>query len=287
MSLIHEHSCECAKGELELFEIPPTQTSIEESRFEYFYPLTSLDRSGPIEFKITASESEYIDTAETYIYFKTRILDENNQPLPEKTGEEDATVPDKSVVYPISYFVASAFKQVEVHLNAQPIGSSDSLYPYRAYMETVLSYGTDVKKHQLSTGLFYQDIFEMNETNKAALTAGTTKNKGAKGRFDKTKFSRSFEVMGTIHSEIFQQNKLIPSKVAIYLKFHRSDPTFSLMGVDGNQKYKVQIEKATLIANIKKLQVMLEQHMKQDFFRQMQNFQYVGLKCVISLEDLG
>ena len=69
MSLINEDSCECAKSELELFEIPPTQTSVEESRFEYFYPLTSLDRSGPIEFKITASESEYIDTSETYIYF--------------------------------------------------------------------------------------------------------------------------------------------------------------------------------------------------------------------------
>lgn len=253
MSLINEDSCECAKAELELFEIPPTQTSIEESRFEFFYPLTSLDRSGPIEFKITTSESEYIDTAETYIYFKARILDENNQPLPDKTADNDDTVPDKSVVYPVSYFVASAFKQVEVHLNSQPIGSADSLYPYRAYMETVLSYGTDVKKHQLSTGLFYQDMFEMDETNKASLLNGTTKNKGAKGRLDKTKFSRSFEVMGTIHSEIFQQNKLIPSKVGVYLKFHRNDPAFSLMGVDGNQKYKIQIEKATLISNIKKI----------------------------------
>lgn len=253
MSLIDEHSCECAKGELELFEIPPTQTSIEESRFEYFYPLTSLDRSGPIEFKITASENEYIDTSETYIYFKVKILDENNQALPDKTSNDDATVPDKSVVYPISYFVASAFKQVEVQLNSQPIGSADSLYPYRAYMETVLSYGTDVKKHQLSTGLFYQDISEMNEIDKNALVNGTTKNKGAKGRWDKTRYSRSFEVMGTIHSEIFQQNKLLPSKVGVYLKFHRSDPAFSLMAIDANQKYKIQIEKATVIANIKKI----------------------------------
>ena len=253
MSLINEDSCECAKSELELFEIPPTQTSVEESRFEYFYPLTSLDRSGPIEFKITASESEYIDTSKTYIYFKARILDENSQKLVDKTSDDDATVPDKSVVYPISYFISSAFKQVEVHLNSQPVGSADSLYPYRAYMETVLSYGTDVKKHQLSTGLFYQDSYEMSETNKANITAGTTRNKGAKARWDKTKFSRSFEVMGTIHSEIFQQNKLIPSKVGIYLKFHRADPSFALMAADRNQKYKIQIEKATLIANIKKI----------------------------------
>ena len=148
MSLINEDSCECAKSELEPFEIPPTQTSVEESRFEYFYPLTSLDRSGPIEFKIIASESEYVDTSETYIYLKARILDENSQKLADKTSDDDATVPDKSVVYPVSYFVSSAFKQVEVHLNSQPVGSADSLYPYRAYMETVLSYRTNVKKHQ-------------------------------------------------------------------------------------------------------------------------------------------
>ena len=93
----------------------------------------------------------------------------------------------------------------------------------------------------------------MGEINKANITAGTTRNKGAKARWDKTKFSHSFEVMGTIHSEIFQQNKLIPSKVCIYLKFHRTDPSFALMAADRNQKYKIQIEKATLIANIKKI----------------------------------
>ena len=89
--------------------------------------------------------------------------------------------------------VSSAFKQVEVHLNSQPVGSADSLYPYRAYMETVLSYGTYVKKHKLSTGLFYQNCYEMSETNKANITPGTTRNRSAKARWDKTKFSHSFE----------------------------------------------------------------------------------------------
>ena len=122
------------------------------------------------------------------------------------------------------------------------------------------------------TGLFYQDSYEMSETNKANITAGTTRNKGAKARWDKTKFSRSFEVMGTIHSEIFQQNKLIPSKVGIYLKFHRADPSCALMAADRNQKYKIQIEKATLIANIKKIAshvCVKELHMKPDCFKQM------------------
>lgn len=253
MSLINEDSCECAKGELELFEIPPTQTSIEESRFEYFYPLTSLDRSGPIEFKVIASESEYIDPAETYFYFKAKIIDANDQTLPNRTAEDNAVIPDKSVVYPISYFVNTAFKQVEVHLNSQPVGSADSLYPYRAYMETLLSYGSDVKKHQLAAGLFYQDTYVMEELDKAEITTGTTKNKGAKGRFDKTKFSKSFEVLGSIHSEIFQQNKLLPSKVGLYLKFHRSEPSFALMAINEDQKYKIQIDKAMIVANIKKV----------------------------------
>ena len=66
MSLIDEDSVDSARSELELFEIQPTQTSIEESRFEHFHPLTSLDRGGPVEFKVSLGEDEYIDTNETY-----------------------------------------------------------------------------------------------------------------------------------------------------------------------------------------------------------------------------
>lgn len=145
MSLIDEDSVDSARSELELFEIQPTQTSIEESRFEHFYPLTTLDRGGPVEFKVSLGEDEYIDTNETFLYLKATIVDADGKAMAgkPKAGE---TIPAKSVVFPINYFIGSCFRQIEVSLNSKPIGGNEGLYPYRAYMETLLSYGAEAKK---------------------------------------------------------------------------------------------------------------------------------------------
>src|SRR5436190_7803304 len=42
MSFLHTHSHECVKSELELFSLPPTQTSIESSQWIHYKPVTSL-----------------------------------------------------------------------------------------------------------------------------------------------------------------------------------------------------------------------------------------------------
>jgi len=42
MSFLHTHSSECIKSELDLFSLPPTQTSIESSQWIYYKPVTLL-----------------------------------------------------------------------------------------------------------------------------------------------------------------------------------------------------------------------------------------------------
>ena len=186
MSLIDEDSVDSARSELELFEIQPTQTSIEESCFGHFYPLTTLDRRGPVEFKVSLGEDEYIDTNETFLYLKATIVDADGKAMAAapKAGE---TIPAKSVVFPINYFIGSCFRQIEVSLNSKPIGGNEGLYPYRAYMETLLSYGAEAKNNQLVTSMYYQDVDEM-DVHGATVSAETTKNKGAISRFNRSKF---------------------------------------------------------------------------------------------------
>lgn len=52
MAFIHEGSCECAKSELDLFSVPPTQTSIESATFVEYHPISSLSDGAPIEFEV-------------------------------------------------------------------------------------------------------------------------------------------------------------------------------------------------------------------------------------------
>ena len=61
MAFLHTHSCECLKSELFLFEIPPTQTTIENSHWIQYKPISSLTDDSPIEFVLPDSGEEYID----------------------------------------------------------------------------------------------------------------------------------------------------------------------------------------------------------------------------------
>ena len=82
MSLIHRDRGECMLSELELFSVPPSQASIDKSRFVKYFPVTSLD-SGLIEFYITTSETEYLDVSNIFLYTKNRILDGTGADVPE------------------------------------------------------------------------------------------------------------------------------------------------------------------------------------------------------------
>ena len=252
MSLLDTDSCDCARSELELFEIPPTQTSIEESRYEQFYPLTSLDRNTPIEFKIVAAQDEYLDLFQSQLYLKARIVDSSGAALPRARTGNPPALADKTLVFPVNYFPASYFSRVECYINSKPVGNSENLYPYRSYMENTLAYMQDVKQTSLHASMFHPDVSDFEEFSNEELTEDT-RNKGAKKRWDRTKFSEPFEMISPIHNSLFQQQKLILSKVPIYLKFHRNNLDFVLMSKLENHPHKIIIDTAILIVNVKKI----------------------------------
>ena len=70
MAFVHQQSCEGVKSELDIFAVPPTQTSIEDGRWVEHQPLTSLDSGGPIEFVIPGTGYAYLDLANTYLLIR-------------------------------------------------------------------------------------------------------------------------------------------------------------------------------------------------------------------------
>ena len=73
MAIVHEQSCECTKSELDLFSVPPTQTSMEHGSWIEYHPLTTVADGSPIEFDVGASGEDYIDFANTMLYVKAKI----------------------------------------------------------------------------------------------------------------------------------------------------------------------------------------------------------------------
>lgn len=250
MALLDKNSCVCIKSELDLFSVPSTQLSILETSYKKYYPISSLHTNAPIEFLIGPTDNDYLDLQHSFLQLKCRITDGAGAGLPPPADNEHPA-PDKSFVFPINYFVATQFKNVEIILGNTTISPADTLYSYRAFIETLLSYG-DVKEEFLELGLFNKDTNSPDLHDKTISEEGCV-NEGAYERFLRTRYSASFELIGRIHNELFTQSKLLLNKTDLRIKFHRHPCEFSLMAFKKTERYSIVIETAVLHIQHKKI----------------------------------
>ena len=226
MSLIHKDSCECYHTELDLQSVPPTQTSVESGYYEECGPVASLTDQGPIEFNIVGSDNEYLDLYNSHLYLACRIVNADGTDL-----ANDAQVG------PSNLFLHALFSQVNVTLGGTLVSESNNNYAYRAYIETLLSYGPAAKDSQLTAALWYKDT-------PGKMEAIDDNNVGMKDRKSLTARSRVVEMAGKLHSDIFFQERYMLNKVNLKLKLVRSKDSFSLMS-DGTE-FKVNVVEAAL-----------------------------------------
>ena len=134
----------------------------------------------------------------------------------------------------------SLFSQVDVYLNDTLLTPSSNTYPFRSYVETLLSYGTEAKKTQLTSQLWYKDT--------AGHMESTTANGGNLGLVQRGRYlaeSRVVDMMGRLHVDLFLQDKFLLNGVDVKIRLVRSKDAFSLMA-DGQNK--VRIMEAILFA---------------------------------------
>jgi len=212
MPFVHEQSCECTKSELDLFSVPPTQTSMEQGSWIEYHPLTAVADASPIEFDVGASGENYIDFANTMLYVKAKI-----------TRADGNNLAADSPIGPSNLFLHSLFSQVDVSLNGTLITASTNTYPYRAMMETLLSYGEDANRTQLTSGLFYKDRAGRMESVDLADNAA---NDGLLKRRALGLESRTFDMMGRLHADIFFQDRYMINEVGVKIKLTRCRDDF-------------------------------------------------------------
>ena len=72
-SLIHPSSAQSTTSKLDLFSVHSNQTSLDDGSFTEYHPVLVLTSTGPIEFTISAENSNYIDLANTFLYVCARV----------------------------------------------------------------------------------------------------------------------------------------------------------------------------------------------------------------------
>ena len=147
MAFVNPNLCECTNSELDVFAVQPTQTSVEEASVVEYHPISSLVNRAPINSDIPGSGEQYIDTNNIQLYMRAKIV---------RPGVGN-NFTDDSTTAPVNLLLHSLFSQVDVSLNGTLISNSTNTYPYRAMLETLLSYGSDAKASQLMSEMYYKD----------------------------------------------------------------------------------------------------------------------------------
>ena len=90
-------------------------------------------------------------------------------------------------------------------------------YPYRAYLEHLFSFGSDVKQNQLEAGEFwYQDATgKFVDWDDSDLI---------KQRMAAVAQSKPWELMGRLHLDLAMTEKYLPNGIEIRLRLNRASP---------------------------------------------------------------
>lgn len=242
LSYIHQDTSSCIQSELDLFLVPPTSTQVEKTACISYQPVSSLSDTNVVEFFVAGTGEEYIDLGKTKLYVKARIQKSNGSPL---------SADESRKIGPVNNWLHSIFSQLDVFLNDRLVSTSNNLYPYRAYLETLLNHGNDATESQLTCALFHKDTAGKMDTMDAKANIGWGK------RTSMTAKSSSVDMIGTPFADIFNQNRYLVNNVNMKLRLIRHSPEFSLMGSGGTteapESYRIVIEQATLFIHKAKI----------------------------------
>ncbi len=234
MNLVHSKSQECSKSELDLFSVPPTQTSLEKGHWVEHQPVSSVADEGPITFMVSGTE-DYVDLSKTILVVRAKVT---------KADGTDLDADEKVGI--VNNFLHSLFKQVDVFLKEKQVTQATSTYAYCAYLETLLNYGPAAKDSQLTASMFYKDKAGKMDVADPTIATAAEANSGLKKRYKFSKESGTIEMAGPIFCDAFMTERLLLSYVDIKLVMNRNIQEFCLMASADDADYRVKLTDAYL-----------------------------------------
>ncbi|XP_061179056.1 uncharacterized protein F54H12.2-like [Saccostrea echinata] len=167
--MLQPDSCACGMNNLQLFQVPPTNIALEDSKWEEYYPISStLDSdTAPIEFEIKGQGDQYLDLSQTYVQMVCKFTKDDGTNL---TGAGTTCAPVNNILH-------SLFTEIDLNVNGKIVTPGTDTYPYKAYLEKLLSYKPRTLMTQMrACSLWEKDTAgHMEEVGVADL--GVTQNK--------------------------------------------------------------------------------------------------------------
>ena len=230
----HPQSNRVISPALKVFEVPPTDISIESYRMETIQPTTT--GINPMEFIIPALD-DHVDLNRSYFTMDLRL---------KKTDGNNIALADK--LWPANNLAHTIIKQIDLRLNGTLISPQSDTYHYKAFLETLLNYtreeGLTLLRHQgWFNALDFPPEWTANNTDTTsqsgrghddyiALTA-TQKSALAFSKAEKLRYAEGarHSLVFQPHLESFHTGHILVPGVEIKMKFHFNSPNLFLNGV--------------------------------------------------------
>ena len=234
---LHQGSASAVNDALQLFDLPPTDTSMTAARMLEFTPISQ--GINPMEFVVPGVDA-FIDLSRSYFTMKLRLKKQNG-----------ADVDDGDLLYPANNLAHTLIKQLTCHLNGTLISPQNDSYAYKAYLETILNYNAQeghtllrpqgwfpTQHAMMTTGLDFPTPLTANNLDDATPHAHTALSRPKKAAVLLSKQEQVPYQGGAVrtlvfkpHSELFHLNKPLVPGVEIKLRFMFNSPDFFLNGV--------------------------------------------------------
>lgn len=245
------------KNEFLAFQLPPTQSSIENTREVEYSPLTAPREDGEsqiIEFYIPGSSEEFIDLDSVYLQVRLKYELHHFEEAEQTTTEKDdkgefkkvkitRLVPSKDIVNLVNNTLHSLFERVELQIGGETVNKNSNLYQYRAYIENLLGYSAEAKDTILEPSGWYIDHRK-------------TSDEPYVERYDKFPMMVYNEFYGTLHLDLAGQDKLIMNGTSVRLSLHTTPKRFYFHLMSGKRydfdNFKVDIKDVKLFVTKKR-----------------------------------
>ena len=120
-------------SEVDLFGSIMQQNIIENEFNREYAPLDTIQHGAPIEFIVNGSNDLYLDLNNSRLHVLAKITNADGSNIGANTAG------------PINLTLHLMFREISVELNGRNVSDTSPLYPYRAYLETLLNFSKETQ----------------------------------------------------------------------------------------------------------------------------------------------
>lgn len=230
MSKIHEASEVALLPQLNLWTVPPTQTSVDRDIEFELRPTATFNSTTPLKFDHKCPTDEYIMLNESHLNIRMKVTLKSSD---SKAFPINRAAWDK--VFPVNNLMHSIFSSCSIQINNRQVARAAQNYPYRAFFESFLAFAPTAKSGHLQSVLYEED-----DTKRRNLML-----QGLHSNNDHC----IVDLEGMLHTDLTFQEKAIIGGSQMTFEFVPNDPSFFFKVTDAAYTVTVEFQDASLFVH--------------------------------------